>query len=317
MRNGLCNENNTFYAITFAPYINCSMQQLTVTGYSTALFATWYLVEELGILFDAGDGVTAGLLQKSGKVRSVFISHADRDHVTGLLQFNQLNAREGGPVIYYPADSGSFPALQEFSRRFDPHVHATRWQPVTPADEINIKDDVIVKAIRNSHVPAADNISKSQGYAVYQVKRKLRPELAGLPGEEIRKLSEANGKDSVTIETRENIISYSGDTPVEDMERWKDTNILIHEATFLNLKHDDHLMPNENKHSLLEEVIDMVSNTRVKQLILGHFSTRYTADEIERAVKQLCDKYALNVPVYCVLPGEVKRDILQSNPVNI
>lgn len=292
------------------------MQQLTITGYSTALFATWYFIEELGILFDAGDGVTAGLLQKSGKVKSVFISHADRDHITGLLQFNQLNARDGGPVIYYPADSGSFPAMQAFTNRFDPHVHGTQWQPVSSTGEINIKDDIVVKAVRNSHVPAAENTSKSQGYAVYQVKRKLRPELAGLTGEEIKKISQANGKDSVTVETRENIISYSGDTPVEDMDRWRDTNILIHEATFINLKHDDHLTPNENKHSLLEEVIDMVSHTNVKQLILGHFSTRYTNDEIERAVKNLCDKYALIIPVYCVLPGEIKRDILRSKPVN-
>ncbi|WP_315814720.1 hypothetical protein [Paraflavitalea speifideaquila] len=41
--------------------------QFTITGYSTALFSTWYFIEELGLLFDAGDGVSAGLLQKAGK----------------------------------------------------------------------------------------------------------------------------------------------------------------------------------------------------------------------------------------------------------
>lgn len=40
------------------------MMPLTITGYSTGLFATWYFIEELGILFDAGDGVSAGLTQK-------------------------------------------------------------------------------------------------------------------------------------------------------------------------------------------------------------------------------------------------------------
>ncbi len=78
---------------------------LTITGYSTALFSTWYFIEELGLLFDAGDGVTAGLLQKSRKVKNILISHADRDHITGLLQFNQLNARDGLPVIHFPKDS--------------------------------------------------------------------------------------------------------------------------------------------------------------------------------------------------------------------
>ncbi len=51
--------------------------KLTLTGYSTALFSTWILVEELGILFDCGDGAVSGLLQKSRKARHVFISHAD------------------------------------------------------------------------------------------------------------------------------------------------------------------------------------------------------------------------------------------------
>ncbi len=37
---------------------------LTITGYSTALFSTWYFIEELGILFDVGDGITSILLQK-------------------------------------------------------------------------------------------------------------------------------------------------------------------------------------------------------------------------------------------------------------
>ena len=73
--------------------------QLTITGYSTALFATWYFIDELNMLFDAGDGLTAGLLHKARKVEHVFISHADRDHLTGLLQFNQLNAREAPPLF--------------------------------------------------------------------------------------------------------------------------------------------------------------------------------------------------------------------------
>ena len=42
--------------------------KLTITGYSTALFSTWYYVDELSLLFDCGDGVTSGLLQKARKI---------------------------------------------------------------------------------------------------------------------------------------------------------------------------------------------------------------------------------------------------------
>jgi len=289
--------------------------QLTITGYSTAMFATWYFVEELGILFDAGDGVTAGLLQKSRKIDHVFISHADRDHLTGLLQFNQLNARHGGPVIYYPADSGSFKAMEAFAKKFDTHVGGTIWQPVREGEEIRIKDDLIVTPVRNGHVPAEKGITKSLGYSVAQVKRKLRPELAHLTGLEIKKMADEHGKESTTYEVRTNIISYSGDTPVEDINRWQDTNILIHEATFLTGKEEAPLTPHANKHSTLEEVIEMVAASNVKQLVLGHFSSRYANAEIEAAVKRLCEKYAINISVYCVLPGEVKRDVLRGQPI--
>ncbi|MFT6399748.1 MAG: ribonuclease Z [Bradymonadia bacterium] len=44
------------------------MNPLTITAYSTALYSTWIFVDELGILFDCGDGAAAGLLQKGRKV---------------------------------------------------------------------------------------------------------------------------------------------------------------------------------------------------------------------------------------------------------
>ena len=292
------------------------MEQLTITGFSTALFSTWYFVDELGILFDAGDGVTAGLLQKSGKVKHVFISHADRDHLTGLLQFNQLNARDAGPVIYYPANSGPFPALKAFSAQFDPHVSGMQWRPVIPNEEIWIKDDIAVQPVSNGHVPAPAGITKSVGYSVWQAKRMLKPELAILTGQEIKKIRKERGDAATTFEIRTNIISYSGDTPVEDINRWNDTNILIHEATFLTGKEVDAPVPHGNKHSTLEQVIAMVAASNIKQLILGHFSSRYPSSEIEAAVKKLCDKYAVNIPVYCVLPGETKRDILRGERIN-
>src|ERR1700760_2844977 len=140
--------------------------QLTITAYSTALFSTWYFIEEWGILFDAGDGVTSALLQKSRKIDHVFISHADRDHLTGLLQFNQLNARPGFPVMYFPKDATSFAALEAFSKKFDKQVERTVWTPVTEGDEIAIAKDLLVLPIRNGHVPVEPSVIKSLGYLV-------------------------------------------------------------------------------------------------------------------------------------------------------
>jgi len=290
--------------------------QLTLSGYSTALFATWYFAEELGILFDAGDGVTSALLQKSRKINHVFISHADRDHLTGLLQLNQLNARDGFPVIHFPKNSGSFPALEAFVKKFDAYANGSVWKPVAPAEEIEVKDGIIVIPIRNEHVSVDTSVIRSLSYKVVQTKQKLKPELANLPKEDIQKIVQERGRESITTEVRTTLIGYSGDTPVEDLARWNNTDILIHEATFLAGEGEIASAPHKNKHSTLEEVMEMVSNLSINKLVLGHFSSRYDATQIDRNILALCDKYGINIPVFRVLPGVTVRDILSGPAVN-
>ncbi len=290
--------------------------KLTITGYSTAMFATWYFVEELGLLFDAGDGLTASLLGKARKVDHVFISHADRDHLTGLLQFNQLNARKDFPKIFFPKHCGSFPKLEEFSKKFDPHVTGTIWNPIQDNDLIRIKDDFYVQPIRNSHVPAEPEISKSFGYQVYQVKQKLKPEYATLGPDQIKQLVQEIGREKMTEQIRTNVLTYSGDTPVDDYEKWNNTKILIHEATFLENDEPNNLNTHKHKHSYLEEVLKMVSGLSIETLILGHFSSRYSQEEIDARIKLLCKKLNLKIPVYRLLPGQVHRDILNETPLN-
>lgn len=287
---------------------------LRITGYSTALFSTWFFVEELGLLFDAGDGITATLLQKSRKIKHAFISHADRDHLTGLLQFNQLNAREGFPIIYYPADCGSFPALERFTKNFDPHINGTMWKPIVEKEDFFIKENVFVRSIRNDHVIAEHGISKSLSFKVFQTKRKLKAEFRNLSGLEIKNLIQEKGKDFTSEIIKENIISYSGDTPVTEDGRWENSKVLIHEATFLG--EDKHLSLHGNKHSHLEEVIKMVSNTKVEQLILSHFSSRYSNEIIDKTIRNLCKQYKIEIPVFRVLPGVATWDILNGEPVN-
>jgi ribonuclease Z len=290
--------------------------QLTITGYSTALFSTWYFIEEWGICFDAGDGLISALLQKSRKIDHVFLSHADRDHLTGLLQFNQLNARPGFPIMHYPVDAGSVLALERFSEAFDPQVERTVWQPAKDGDEIAIAKDLLVLPARNGHVPVEQHIIKSLGYTVVQTRKKLKPAYLHLSGEELRALGEQIGRENLSHELRESLLAYSGDTPVEDGAKWDGTRILIHEATFLGHGEGVKERTYGNKHSTLDEVMEMVASIRIGSLILGHFSSGYSAADIDSAIKDRCEKYAISFPVYRVLPGETVHNILGGSPLN-
>lgn len=288
---------------------------LTISGYSTALFSTWYFIEELGLLFDCGDGLTSALLHKSRKIDHVFISHADRDHLTGLLQFNQLNARENAPLIHYPKDCGSFPALQDFSGKFDSHVKGTVWKPIQDKDRIWIRKDIYVEAIKNNHVVCDASLCKSLGYKVVQVKSKLKEEYVSLPVNEIRENIEKLGKAATHTEIETVLVSYSGDTPCENFEHWNKSKILIHEATFIGGEEDKQILAHGNKHSYLEEVIKAVAETHIECLILGHFSSRYSDEQIDSRITDLCKMYGIKIPVYRLLPGRVMKHILAGEKI--
>lgn len=220
---------------------------LNITAYSTAMFSTWINIEEMNLLFDAGDGITSGLLQKSRKIKNVFITHPDRDHLTGLTQFVQLNSREGFPKIHYPKDSGSFPALKDFLDQFDPHVSMNEWIPIENKSRIEIKKNLIVEAIRNEHIASPIDIHKSLSYKVYEVKQKLKPEFQSLPGNEIKQIVESKGRGSISDQIEKNIISFSGDTPVDDYSKWDGSEILIHESTFLKKEIDSQIEAKSKK----------------------------------------------------------------------
>lgn len=286
--------------------------KLTVTGYSTALFSTWYLIEELGILFDAGDGLVSGLHQKIGKIKHAFISHADRDHLSALHRLNPLNDKV---KIYYPRDAGSFPALEGFSKKFDPDKVRKDWQPIADGERIYLRNDLLVEAVRNEHIAADLGIHKSLSYKVLNSKKKLKSEYHNLNQEEIKALIAKEGKEALLHEIATPLITYSGDTPVDDYARFDNSNILIHEATFIDSQGDRLQVNARNKHSSLEEVLEMVANIKVEKLILGHFSLRYSQELIDAEILRLCKHYGIKIPVYRVKHGVINHDILGRKPI--
>jgi ribonuclease Z len=287
--------------------------KLTIHGYSTALFATWYFIEELGLLFDAGDGLTSNLLGKTGKIKNVFISHADRDHLGGLLQYNQLFANRN-PNIYYPKDSGSFKHLESFTTQFDPHTAGTNWISLNNNETVQIKNNFNVTCFENQHIDIKGQL-KSLSYKVLQRKKKLKIEFQGLSSQEIIAIKKAKGSDFINEEINKSVLLYSGDTPVYDYSKYDDCGILIHEATFLK-RQEVEKGNHKNKHSSLEEVLEMIANIKVDKLILGHFSSRYDMHQIDEEIEKLIKYYNIKIPIYRIPIGEMEKDILSGKAIN-
>lgn len=287
--------------------------KLTLHGYSTALFATWYFIEELGLLFDAGDGVVSNLLGKAGKIRNVFVSHADRDHLTGLFQYNQLFSKTS-LNIHYPKDANSFKHLNEFLERFDPHIHKANWKPLQNEEAITIKNGYSVQGFENKHINVPGQL-KSLSYKVIETKDKLKAEFSNLSGKDIVALKKEKGDDYIKEKAETNVLIYSGDTPVFDYSKYDNCKTLIHEATFLT-KEETQTKNNKNKHSSLEEVLEMAANISIEKLVLGHFSSRYDIKTIDDKIKEGIKHYNIKIPVYRMPIGRMQKDILNGKPIN-
>ncbi len=287
--------------------------KLTIHGYSTALFSTWYFIEELGLLFDAGDGLTSSLLGKCGKIKNIFISHADRDHLGGIFQYNQLFAHRK-PNIYYPKDSGSFPFIQNFTSQFDPHTSGTIWNSLEDEQVIQIKSGIEVLCFENQHIDVKNQL-KSLSFQVFETKYKLKQEFTNLSSKDIIAIKQDKGEDFIKEKVKNSVLVYSGDTPVYDYSKYDNCGVLIHEATFLK-KEEVEKGNDKNKHSSLEEVLEMVSQINIEKLILGHFSSRYDMQQIDQAIKELIKYYNIKIPVFRVPLGRSQRDILNQKPLN-
>ena len=206
--------------------------------------------------------------------------------------------------------------MRDFLQRFDPHIPAIDWIPIMDGGSVEIKKNMEVEAMRNEHVPCPVGVHKSLSYKVYELKQKLKPEFSALSGREIQEVIAQKGRDFVTEQVKTNILSFSGDTPVDDYGKWDGSQTLIHEATFLKPEGDTENDPRINKHSRVDEVLKMVSEIKVDRLILNHFSTRYNREEIDATVRKYLKEFNIQIPVYLIYPGEVRRDVLKGEMVN-
>jgi ribonuclease Z len=62
-------------------------------------------------------------------------------------------------------------------------------------------------------------------------------------------------------------------------------------------------------------MIKSASEIMLGSLILGHFSSRYSDEQIDSSILVCCEKYGLNIPVYRILPGQGVKNILNTDPI--
>ncbi|MBF2019722.1 MAG: ribonuclease Z [Hydrococcus sp. C42_A2020_068] len=242
-------------------------------------------------LFDCGEGTQHQLLRsdiRSSQIRRIFITHMHGDHIFGLMGLLASCGLAGSAQaidIYGPAGLDDYiRACSKYSYTY--FSNRVKVHPISPGRVYEDEEFIVSCRLLKHRVPAYGyrigekdrpgrfNVEKATALGIPpgpiygQLKR---GETVTLPdGRRIR------GSDLCGETEPGRKIAYCTDTIYCDsaVELAEDADVLIHEATFA---HEDAQMAFESLHSTSTMAAQVALAAKVKQLIMTHFSPRYTS----------------------------------------
>lgn len=249
---------------------------LTIEGYSRAAVQSYWRIPELKIGFDLG-----GSPWDFTGTPTILITHGHLDHMLALPAFvaRRRMMKMEPPTIYVPQEIvEDVDRLLRIWQRIDRGRMLCNLHGVTPGQEIELSREHIMIPFATKHtVP-------SVGYAIWQRRRKLRPEYQHLSGNEIRDLKLAGNE--VAAEVRTPLVCYTGDTAPDGLDGYPplfESKILILELTFFR---PDHRKEKIHKfgHTHLDDILARADKFQNELIVAMHFSTRYHEQAIERSI---------------------------------
>ena len=255
--------------------------------------------DQHNMLFDCGEGTQRQLIIARGvsfmKLDHIFITHWHADHWVGLIGLLYTMNLEGRkrPLHIYGPDAERF-----IGDILDLDYWGSAFK-VVPKDvpfggnletKVYSAGDFEITSIPTKHsIPSVAYCFKEKGRMNVDIAKAEK--LFGLKqGRLVGKLKERGEIEFKGRKIRLEDVAkpgiklvYSGDTePCKNMlEISRDADVLIHDATFVETKED-------MMHSGAKEAAKIAKEAGVKNLILTHFSRRYTdLKEIEAEAKKI------------------------------
>jgi len=265
-------------------------------GHSKAMYSTWFHYKPDSLLFDCGEGVALTMNTQVYGVDTILLSHGHLDHIMGLPGFFFTRSAAKGdklkPLrIVHPKGDPDIPRLKDFIGNSFLGPHALKfpvtWVEAEPDQFIEVGPGRCLKTFATCH----DEARLTLGYELREARKKLKPEYADLPGLQIKEM--VLNDEPIFDYTPRKVLVYTGDTTVQDLEVFEDTELVMHEATFLNredVKYDSH--------SLLEDVLAVMAGRQPRELLLMHFSTRYSPAMCGAAVRIQATELRLTFPIW-------------------
>ena len=256
----------------------------SLVGYSVAGEESVIVVPELNVCFDIGRCPREAL-----PVDYVLLTHGHTDHAAGVMYYFGQRDFLGIACGTCLAPAALVPPLVELMQawgRVEGHVPPYDFVPLHAGEDFELRRGLLARPFAVRHAQPA------LGYAVIDVRQKLKEEYIGLSGPEIVELK----KQGVEITNRVEIplIAYLGDTAKADFRRLPhvaNAKVLLLECTFFDPDHLDRARAGKHIHVMdLPELLEGMNNERI---ILTHVTRRTHMGQAQRALKKTLPKETL------------------------
>jgi ribonuclease Z len=197
--------------------------------------------------------------------------------------------------LYYPAEDVPLQHMRNYIEASFKHLpFSLSWNPLTEETLLPLpRSKRAIRAFDTRHVPH----SRSMGFSLVEHRTRLRAEYRELSQSDLLLEIKAQGKEAVMETYEKNLLSYTGDAMPVDPEKILQTEVLLHDATFL--KEEDRDMPT---HATVDEVLITAKAAKVQSLVLYHISSRYFKNEVENYIRQAMQHHDISFEVYYFFP---------------
>lgn len=234
-------------------------------GFSLAGEETVIVCPELNVAFDVGRAPRELI-----SIDTVCLSHGHMDHAAGIAYYFSQRNFQGiapGTALVPHKLVGPIQDLMHVWARIEGHLSPFKLVGVDEDEDYELNRGMVIRPFRVRHA------APSLGFAVIEVRKKLKPEFASLSGQQIAAAKRAGQQVEYRLEVPR--VTYCADSAVGsylDHDHVRNAEVLIVECTFFDADHEERARHGQHTH--IKDLPELYERVRSPHVVLSHITRR-------------------------------------------